>query len=213
MKSSIDYHEISRRFPFLHEPGQALIVSPDADGVLCALTLLGHHRHKGGSWVVGFFNAETLVTVPDCPPLSSCVFLDIEIYRPGFRSVGQHLPVAGAAVPATCLNPCVEWNRYASHPVKDSIKLKYPFSTALLVAAVVKANVRDYRPYRYADGTEMCLARYPHNCKQWSDFLRLEERLPGVWENTSPNQLSHPKGRWKPLHRRCYTHVGNERSE
>ena len=86
--TELDYHALLQQYPWIVEREQNCILSPDSDGLLCGL-LMSHYL---GWKIRGFYDGKILTIKEGVNP-QDCVFLDMEIFRPNIRSVGQHIVV------------------------------------------------------------------------------------------------------------------------
>lgn len=84
--TELHYRELITRHPWIIEREQNCILSPDSDGLLCGL-LMSHYL---GWRIRGFYDGKVLAVEENTNP-QDCVFLDMEIFRPNIRSVGQHM--------------------------------------------------------------------------------------------------------------------------
>ncbi|MBI3616506.1 MAG: hypothetical protein HY211_08355 [Candidatus Omnitrophica bacterium] len=82
----VDYGRITQQHPWILTEGQQAVLSPDSDGFLCALFLSRYLKWK----IVGFYDGKILLLQKGLSA-KKCVFLDMEIFRPDVRSVGQHM--------------------------------------------------------------------------------------------------------------------------
>lgn len=163
------------RFPWLTEHGQNCIVSPDADGLLCGL-FMSHHL---GWKVRGFYDGKVLVC--DHRVLAAeCVFLDMEIYRAGVRSVGQHLLLYNKRKVLenwTNFDGCFSINNFRGYDENREFSLKYPFGTMHFLLAAVDGALpitlpdSTVAPLLFIDGTYHNLFRYTENSLDWLRYL------------------------------------------
>jgi transcriptional regulator with XRE-family HTH domain len=135
----IDIAALGIRFPWLYEREQDCIVSPDADGLLCGL-LMSHHL---GWRIRGFYDAKVLVCSSAVRP-QNCVFLDMEIFRPNVRSVGQHLLMYNRnRIPPN-------WDHFESAFAINEVRgidartfdQKYPFGTIHFLMVALHSRLR-----------------------------------------------------------------------
>lgn len=86
MHEKIDYKAVFKRYPWIIERDHDCVLSPDTDGFLCGLLM-----SKYLNWRVrGFYDGKILALKKGFKP-KNCVFLDMEIFRPTVRSIGQHM--------------------------------------------------------------------------------------------------------------------------
>ncbi len=173
--TELDYHALLAKYPWMAKRGQNCIVSPDSDGLLCGL-LMSYYL---GWRICGFYDGKVLVLEDGCNPQES-VFLDMEIFRPNIRSVGQHMVMYDKAdLPPNWQNfdNCIAANNLRNYDFKNDFKLKYPLGTVhLLLAILGQSNTipitkNGVSPLLYTDGTFKNQFNYPENCLSWLDFL------------------------------------------
>lgn len=165
---------IPDRSPWLLERGLDCILSPDCDGFLCGLLM---SRMLG--WKVrGFYNGRILA-VDESVNHRECVFLDMEIYRPDVRSVGQHMLMFDnrpGHLPDTWGNfgRCVSPNNLRGFDFRQNFARKYPLATVHLLMAALSARGMSVpapsgavAPLLYVDGTFKNTMNYPENCLDW----------------------------------------------
>lgn len=166
---------VRTRYPWLVERDQDCIVSPDADGLLCGL-FMSHHL---GWKVRGFYDGKVLVCDHKVRA-RDCIFLDMEIYRHGVRSAGQHMLLYNKRhLPSNWSNfdGCASINNYRGYDANTEFALKYPFGTIhFLVAAVdgaLPVTLPDtaVAPLLFVDGTYHNLFRYTENSLDWLRYL------------------------------------------
>ncbi|OHA07836.1 MAG: hypothetical protein A3I44_01990 [Candidatus Sungbacteria bacterium RIFCSPLOWO2_02_FULL_51_17] len=82
----IDYAAVIKKYPWLVQKDQNCILSPDSDGLLCGL-FTSHYLN----WKIrGFYDGKVMLLEKGFN-VKDCIFLDMEIFRKGIRSVGQHM--------------------------------------------------------------------------------------------------------------------------
>ena len=171
----IDYRDLIAQYPWVVERKQNCILSPDSDGLLCGL-LMSHYL---GWRVCGFYDGKILVVEKGTSP-HDCVFLDMEIFRPKIRSVGQHMVMYDKAdLPANWsnFNSCITANGLRNYDFKNDFKLKYPLGTVHLLLSIlgqdqtIPVPKSAVCPLLYTDGTFKNQFNYPENCLSWLDFL------------------------------------------
>jgi len=176
---------VRKRYPWLTARGLDCIVSPDADGLVCGLFMSAHF----GWNVRGFYDGKVLVC-DNRVKATDCVFLDMEIYRKGVRSVGQHMLLYNKReknLPRNWNNfkDCFSINNHRGYDANSEFSLKYPFGTIhFLIAAMEGAlplalPATSIAPLLFIDGTYHNLFRYTENSLDWLRYLR-------VLDNTSP---------------------------
>lgn len=172
---AFDPADARKRFPWLTERDQDCIVSPDADGLLCGLFMSHHFGWK----VRGFYDGKVLVC-NDRVKASKCIFLDMEIYREGVLSAGQHMLLYNKSyLPDNWSNfdSCFSINNHRGYDANREFSLKYPFGTmhfllaAVDGAATVKLPDTAVAPLLFIDGTYHNLFRYTENSLDWLRYL------------------------------------------
>ena len=176
MRDILDYEKVLGQFPWVVSREEDCVVSPDSDGLLCAL-FMSHHL---GWRVRGFYDGKVLLLEKGVDP-SSVVYLDVEIYRAGIRSVGQHMLLPNKReMPGNWDNfaDCISANNLRGFDAKNDFQNKYPFGTIHLLIAIVgsavalEAKREVVAPLLYADGTFKNIFGYPENSLSWFEFLR-----------------------------------------
>jgi hypothetical protein len=171
----LDYNKLIERYPWIIERGQDCILSPDSDGLLCGL-LMSHYL---GWKIRGFYDGKILLVQKGIKP-RECVFLDMEIYRKGIKSVGQHMVMYDKEdLPSgwSAFGGSISANNLREYDFKNDFKSKYPFGTIHLLVAIVgqrhqiKIQKSAVSPLLYTDGTFKNQFNYPENCLGWLDFL------------------------------------------
>lgn len=173
--TELDYHNLIIQYPWVFEREQNCILSPDSDGLLCGLLM----SHYFGWRVRGFYGGKIL-TVEDGINPQDCIFLDMEIFRPNIRSVGQHMVMYDKAdLPPNWNNfrNCIAANNLRNYDFKNDFKLKYPLGTVHVLLSILGQNQTitipksAVAPLLYADGTFKNQFNYPENCLSWLDYL------------------------------------------
>lgn len=109
-----------------------------------------------------------------------CVFLDMEIFREGVKSIGQHMLMYDKNdLPSNWHNfkNAIAANNLRNYDFKSDFKLKYPFGTIhLLLGILAQKHAIDIKrdaisPLLYTDGTFKNQFNYPENCISWLEFL------------------------------------------
>ena len=116
---------------FTKAPKDKIIIGRDFDSILCGILL----NKVYGSKVVGFFDTTTL-KIDKNYVLKECFFVDIEILKEGYYSIGNHLN----CIHKDCYNPgflrkisgCVNANLVNRINAKSRYT-KYPFSSIVLL--------------------------------------------------------------------------------
>ncbi|KKU59355.1 MAG: hypothetical protein UX81_C0010G0018 [Parcubacteria group bacterium GW2011_GWA2_47_12] len=171
----LDYETVLTTHPWIVERNQNCILSPDSDGLLCGLFM----SHYLGWKIRGFYDGKVLLVEKGIIP-RDCVFLDMEIYRDGVRSIGQHMILFDKKNPPKgwgAFNQCISANNLHNYDFKNDFKSKYPLGTIHLLAALVAARhpieiKKDaISSLLYTDGTFKNQFNYPENCLEWLEFL------------------------------------------
>lgn len=176
----LDYEAVIGKYPWIIAKNQNCVLSPDSDGLLCGLFMSHYLNWK----ISGFYDGKVLLLAKGVTP-KSCVFLDMEIYRAGIRSVGQHMVLFDKNhLPNgwDAFSQCISANNLHQYDFKNDFKLKYPLGTIHLLAAIVgtrhtigiKKNA--VGPLLYTDGTFKNQFNYPENCLEWLEFLGASQR-------------------------------------
>ena len=175
MKDKIDYHALLIKYPWVIEREQDCILSPDSDGFLCGLLM---SRYLG--WQIrGFYDGKVLAIENGFNP-QKCIFLDMEIFRPKIRSVGQHMIMYDKTnLPPNWSNfdNCIAANNLRNYDFKNNFMLKYPFGTVHILLSILGQNQKilipksAVSPLLYTDGTFKNQFNYPENCLGWLDFF------------------------------------------
>jgi len=174
--TQIDYSDLIARYPWLVEPKQNCILSPDSDGLLCGLFMSHYLRWK----IKGFYDGKVLV-IEKGYSAKDCVFLDMEIFRKQVRSIGQHMLLYNRnRVPENWQNfeNCFAPNNIRGYDTLHDFALKYPFGTIHLLIPIVHTRHKisipksAITPLLFTDGTWMNLLQYTENSLSWISFLR-----------------------------------------
>lgn len=175
---TLDPTAVTTSYPWLLERNRPCILSTDADGLLCGL-MFSHYL----DWkIVGYYDTKVLVCDAEHAP-SECVFLDVEIYRQGVASAGQHmLRLNNRQLPPTWANfdNCFAINNYRNLDASQSFKYKYPFGTIHFLLSAVHDQLDCELPAErsasmlFADGTLKNIFGYPENAVDWMRYLRMD---------------------------------------
>ena len=176
--SKIDYSALLKKYPWITEREHDCILSPDSDGLLCGL-LMSHYL---GWQIRGFYDGKVLAVEKTIDP-KKCVFLDMEIFRRGIRSVGQHMVMYDHANPPpnwSNFDNCIAANNIRNFDFKEHFKLKYPLGTIHLLLSILGQQIsipilkNGVGPLLYTDGTFKNQFNYPENCIDWLGFLNAD---------------------------------------
>lgn len=176
---TFDVDQTLKKYPWLTAKEQNCIISPDADGLLCGL-MMSHLFH----WKIqGFYDGKVLVKKHGIP-VSSCVFLDMEIFRPEIRSVGQHMLLYNknhTPPEWSGFDNCFFINNLRNYDGCHDFRLKYPFGTIHFLATAVHRACKLSIPKSaictvlFVDGTYHNLFRYTENSRDWLRYLEIDE--------------------------------------
>lgn len=174
----IDYEVVIKKYPWLVQKDQNCILSPDSDGLLCGL-FTSHYLN----WKIrGFYDGKILVLEKGFRP-KDCVFLDMEVFRKGIRSVGQHMVMFNKDRLSKNWNnfdDCFSGNNIRGYDAKHNFPQKYPLATIHLLLGVLGSIQKivipttAICPLLYTDGTFKNIFNYPDNCLSWLNFLQAE---------------------------------------
>lgn len=173
--TEINYSLLLEQYPWIVERGQNCILSPDCDGFLCGLLMSYYLGWK----IRGFYDGKVFVIEDGFNPQER-VFLDMEIFRPNIRSVGQHMIMYDKTdLPLNWSNfdNCIAVNNLRNYDFKNDFKLKYPFGTVHVLLSIlgqtqiIPIKKSSVSPLLYTDGTFKNQFNYPKNCLSWLDFL------------------------------------------
>jgi len=113
-----------------------------------------------------------------------CVFLDMELLRPGVRSVGQHMVMYDSRDKSgfwDTLDDCISANNLRHYNFKHNFIAKYPFGTVHLLLSILGQRITipieksAVCPLLYTDGTFKNQFNYPENCLSWLEFLGADD--------------------------------------
>ena len=175
----IDYSAVIKKFPWLVQKDQNCVLSPDSDGLLCGL-FVSHYLN----WKIrGFYDGKIIVLEKGFKP-KDCIFLDMEVFRKGIRSVGQHMVMFNKGqLPENWKNfdDCASINNIRGHDGYHDFRLKYPFGTIHFLIGVLGTKQKieipksAIAPLLFTDGTWMNLLSYTENSLSWLKYLRADE--------------------------------------
>ncbi|OHA00616.1 MAG: hypothetical protein A3C07_00755 [Candidatus Sungbacteria bacterium RIFCSPHIGHO2_02_FULL_47_11] len=175
----LNYETLLSTYPWIVEEGRDCILSPDSDGLLCGLFM----SHYLGWKIRGFYDGKVLLLAKGIEP-KECVFLDMEIYRKGVKSVGQHMiqfDKKNLPKEWDAFSDCISANNLHNYDFKNDFKSKYPLGTIHLLTAIVgkrhKIGIKKdaVSSLLYTDGTFKSQFNYPENCIEWLEFLGASE--------------------------------------
>jgi hypothetical protein len=152
-----------------------MVVSPDFDGLLCAL-LMSHYRN----WrLCGFYDGRKLTLVMKPTHIREFVFLDMEIYRPSVCSVGNHLLQKNRRTELPNFTHTVNPNLLRGITAQKFDR-KYPFATFHFLLVLLThmgvtvhliPNCSLLAILLYPDSTHKVLFSYRRNVIDWLDWM------------------------------------------
>lgn len=179
MREKLDYKRLIKEQDWLCQRSLLTVVSPDFDGLLCALMMIVHLDWK----LCGFYDGKILALDRTISHIRELVFLDMEIYRSSVCSVGNHLLQYNSRIPLTNFQQSVNPNLLRGITAKE-FERKYPFGTShflLALLAVIHPNLQVLQTRNtqaillYPDGTHQVLLNYRGNVIDWLDWLGVKK--------------------------------------
>lgn len=173
--TKLDYRALLTKYPWIIMQEQNCILSPDSDGFLCGLFMSHYLKWK----IRGFYDGKILIIERGFSP-QDCIFLDMEIFRPNIRSIGQHMVMYDKmSLPPNWKNfeNCIAANNLRNYDFKNDFNKKYPLGTIHLLLSILGQNrsipiaKNAVSSLLYTDGTFKNQYNYPENCLDWLDFL------------------------------------------
>lgn len=143
------------------EHSQNLIISPDMDGFMSAKLL----ERFNGSQIVGSYDKNLLCLADGVDP-EECLFLDCDMNRENFVSLGNHMRLLEDGMSSKSFNPNVHFG-------VTTYSDKFPFATAFLIsfATEVQTSNADLIRMAFADSTLKNMEKYSNNMRNWSDRM------------------------------------------
>jgi hypothetical protein len=143
------------------EHSQNLIISPDMDGFMSAKLL----ERFNGSQIVGSYDKNLLCLADGVDP-EECLFLDCDMNRENFVSLGNHMRLLEDGMSSKSFNPNVHFG-------VTTYSDKFPFATAFLIsfATEVQTSNADLIRMAFADSTLKNMEKYSDNMRKWSDRM------------------------------------------
>ena len=140
---------------------QNLIISPDMDGFMSAKLL----ERFNGSQIVGSYDKNLLCLADGVDP-EECLFLDCDMNRENFVSLGNHMRLLEDGMSSKSFNPNVNFG-------VTTYSDKFPFATAFLIsfATEVQTSNADLIRMAFADSTLKNMEKYSDNIRNWSDRM------------------------------------------
>lgn len=174
-----DPAEAIRRYPWLSLKNQNCILSTDSDGLLCGLLM----SHVLGWKIRGYYDTKALVHDAAVNP-GSCVFLDVEIFRKGVRSLGQHMLLFNKRrMPANWdqFDDAFAINNFRGYDVETDFGFKYPlgaihFLTVMMHHIVpIRFSDESLDALLFADGSLQNSFGYTENVDDWLRYLGVDD--------------------------------------
>lgn len=143
------------------EHSRNLIISPDMDGFMSAKLL----ERFNGSQIVGSYDKNILCLADGIDP-EDCLFLDCDMNRYNFVSLGNHMRLLEDSMSYKSFNPNVHFG-------VTTYSDKFPFATAFLIsfATEVETSTTDLTRMAFADSTLKNMEKYSNNMRNWSDRM------------------------------------------
>lgn len=143
------------------EHSRNLIISPDMDGFMSAKLL----ERFNGSQIVGSYDKNLLCLADGINP-EDCLFLDCDMNRYNFVSLGNHMRLLEDSMSYKSFNPNVHFG-------VTTYSDKFPFATAFLIsfATEVQTSTTDLTRMAFADSTLKNMEKYSNNMRNWSDRM------------------------------------------
>ena len=140
------------------EYSKNLIISPDMDGFMTAKLL----ERFNGSQIVGSYDKNILCLADDIDP-SECLFVDCDMNRQEFVSLGNHMRLLEDNMSVESFNPNVHFG-------VATYSDKFPFATAFLISFATEVQTSDSDLIRmaFADSTLRNMEKYSDNMRNWS---------------------------------------------
>ncbi len=140
------------------EHSKNLIISPDMDGFMTAKLL----ERFNGSKIVGSYDKNLLCLADDINP-EDCLFVDCDMNREEFVSLGNHMRLIDDNMSSKSFNPNVHFG-------VSTYSDKFPFATAFLISFATEVETSDSDLIRmaFADSTLRNMEKYSNNMRNWS---------------------------------------------
>jgi len=140
------------------EYSKNLIISPDMDGFMTALLL----ERFNGSQIVGSYDKNILCLADNIDP-SECLFVDCDMNRQEYVSLGNHMRLLEDGMSVESFNPNVHFG-------VTTYSDKFPYATAFLISFATEAPLSDFDLVRmaFADSTLKNMEKYEPNMRNWS---------------------------------------------
>ena len=140
------------------EYSKNLIISPDMDGFMTAKLL----ERFNGSQIVGSYDTNILCLADNIDP-EKCLFVDCDMNRQEFVSLGNHMRLLEDGMSVESFNPNVHFG-------VTTYTDKFPFATAFLISfsTEVQTSEQDLIRMAFADSTLKNMEKYSNNMRNWS---------------------------------------------
>lgn len=140
------------------EYSKNLIISPDMDGFMTAKLL----ERFNGSQIVGSYDKNLLCLADDIDP-EKCLFVDCDMNRQEFVSLGNHMRLLEDGMSVESFNPNVHFG-------VTTYSDKFPYATAFLISFATEADLseKDIIRMAFADSTLKNMEKYSDNMRNWS---------------------------------------------
>jgi hypothetical protein len=140
------------------EHSKNLIISPDMDGFMTAKLL----ERFNGSKIVGSYD-KNILCLADGINAEECLFVDCDMNREEFVSLGNHMRLIEDAMSSKSFNPNVHFG-------VTTYSDKFPFATAFLISFAIEADLSEQDLIRmaFADSTLKNMEKYSDNMRNWS---------------------------------------------
>ena len=140
------------------EHSKNLIISPDMDGFMTAKLI----ERFNGSKIVGSYDKNILCLADGIDP-ENCLFVDCDMNREGFVSLGNHMRLLDDAMSSKSFNPNVHFG-------VSTYTDKFPYATAFLISFATEVDLSDQDLIRmaFADSTLRNMEKYSDNMRNWS---------------------------------------------
>jgi hypothetical protein len=135
-----------------------LIISPDMDGFMTAKLL----ERFNGSKIVGSYDKNLLCLADGINP-EECLFVDCDMNRQEYVSLGNHMRLLEDNMSVESFNPNVHFG-------VATYSDKFPFATAFLISFATEAQTSEEDLIRmaFADSTLRNMEKYSDNMRNWS---------------------------------------------
>jgi len=140
------------------EYSKNLIISPDMDGFMTAKLL----ERFNGSKIVGSYD-KNILCLADGINAEDCLFVDCDMNRQEFVSLGNHMRLLEDNMSVESFNPNVHFG-------VSTYSDKFPFATAFLISFATEVQTSDSDLIRmaFADSTLRNMEKYSDNMRNWS---------------------------------------------